>query len=465
MGSPVGLPPGFKLDESAPDTGLPPGFKLDEPAAESTGLGPGSTAATKLITGVAKGGGRAALSLINPLDWMRSAKALAALGYKLGKPPVTGQPYEGAQALEDIGTGAKDVVKQALTDPESAGEVLGSTGVSLLGPKALGAAGSLAARLALRSRASNIVRAVSGGKELVPTVVKAGDEAQLPISLTQGSLARKLAEREAAAGEAVGATKEVLPGTVSAASIADLLPTVGQTVEGIPVTGARPLRRAVERSRAYWEDVATQPGFSGEIPRPVVAALKEEAQGEAARGGAYSKGTLGLPVTPGAKAAAEEASALRTAALDTTGLSAEDAAKVAAYERALKESSLATALSEPAQMEHLRKVSGAGGGDWKASLVGRVLAPGIIGGTVGALGGVATSPLGALAGMGVAEFMKSTLWNTFSAATKLKAARALESGGVGAFRDVVVRAAMADVERRRLAEQALRSQGEGVLAR
>jgi len=404
--------------------------------------------------GALRGTARAALGLINPAEWARTAKALGAMALS---PAQAGSEF--VSGLARTGRAAA-----GLEGPEAMGEVAGEGLAGVLAPSALGGMAGTAARLARRSRATNIVRAVKGGKELVPVVAEAGEAAQLPISVTQGSLARKLAERAEEAGKTVGATKAELPGSIPASSVAAALPEVGQVVEGIPVVSARPLRRAVERSRAYWEGIATEPGFSGDIPRPIAAALKEEAQAEAARGGVYAKGRLGIPIAPTAQAAAEEATALRSAVLDRAGLSAGDAAKVGAYESALSESSLATALSEPAQMEHLRLVSGTGGGDWKASLMGRVLAPGIVGGTVGALGGLATSPLGALAGMGVAEFMKSTLWNTLSAATKLKAARALESGGVTAFREVVMPAVIANVEKRRAAEQALAAQGEGVIA-
>lgn len=393
----------------------------------------------------------------NPVEIARSMKALAELGYEGATSPSTALPK-----LAGI-PGA--IYQRATESPEGLGDIAGGGLAAAVTPSALGGVGAKIADLARRSRVTNIVRAVKGGKELVPIVAKAGDTAELPVSLTQGSLARRLAASEAAAGETVGTTKAALPGTIPAADIAERLPVIGETVEGIPIAADRGLRRAVEGRRSYWEGIATQPGFSGEIPRATVASLKEAAQGEAARGGAYAKGGIGLPVAPGAKAAAEEATALRASVLDRAGLSAEDAAKVAAYEGALGESSLATALSEPAQMEHLRRISGAGGGDWKAALAGRVLAPGLLGGTgAAALGGAAASPLGALAGVGVAEFMKSTPWQTLSAATKLKAIRALESGGVAAFRGVAIPAVIADVTRRRAAERILQNQGEGVTA-
>lgn len=406
------------------------------------------------------GGVRAVARAFNPVEIARSLKAMGELGMTFATRPYSPEASEGVDSLLST---PRRMVERATESPEGLGDIAGTIATAAATPTALGGVGAKIADLARRSRVTNIVRAVKGGKELVPTVVKAGDTAELPISLTQGSLARKLAAREAAAGEAVGAAKEALPGTVPAADIAERLPVIGETVEGIPIAADRGLRRAVEGRRAYWEGIATEPSFSGDIPRATVANLKEAAQGEAARGGAYAKGGIGLPVAPGAKAAAEEASALRAAVLDTAGLSAEDAAKVAAYEASLGRSSLATALSEPAQMEHLRRVSGVGGGDWKAALAGRVLGPASLGGLVGAAGGgLATSPLGALAGIGVAEFMRSTPWQTFSAATKLKAIRALESGGVKAFREVVIPAAIADAQRRRAAAAELAAQGEGV---
>jgi len=482
MGSPVaprpdGLPEGFQLDPE-----LPEGFQLDEPAAAPAAPAEGAPVygiggplsnlmSPKYVPSALRGAARAAIGLVNPMEWARTARAMGELGASFNpatnlRAAVSGEEPPVANAVREISTGLMRTGRRAvgMEGPEAMGEVHGEGLVGVLAPEAIGGIVSKGAELLRRSRATNIVRGISGGKDLVPLVTEAGDAAQLPVSLTQGSLARKLATRAEEAGAEVGATKAALPGSVPAADIASRLPQVGQSVEGIPVVAARPLRRAVERSRAYWEDIATKPGISGDIPRPVAAALKEEAQAEAARGGVYAKGRLGIPIAPGAQAAAEEATALRSSVLDTAGLSPDDAAKVGAYEKALGESSLATALSEPAQMEHLRRVSGTGGGDWKASLVGRVIAPGVIGGTVGALGGLAASPLGALVGMTAAEFMKSTLWHTLSAATKLKAARALESGGLTAFREVVVPAVIADTERRRSAERALAAQGEGVTA-
>lgn len=440
----------------------------EEPAAPATESGYRHPMA-RFGSGAVSGFARA----FNPVEIARSFKALGELGYAVNpaanlraalsgeEPPVAGV-VRGAVAAPGA------IAERVTESPEGLGEVAGGLTAAAVTPEMLGGAAGKLTDIARRSRVSNIVHAVKGGKELVPIVAKAGDTAELPLALTQGSLARKLAAREAIAGAEVGATKGVLPGTVPASEIAERLPVIGETVEDIPIAADRGLRRAVEARRTYWEDLATRPGFSGEIPRATVANLKEAAQAEAARGGAYAKGGIGLPVSPGAKAAAEEASALRAAVLSREGLSAEDAAKVAAYESALGESSLATALSEPAQMEHLRRVSGASGGDWKAALAGRALVPlaaGTAGGIIsGAAGGLAASPVGALAGATIATFMRSTPWQTLSAATKLKAIRALESGGVEAFREVVIPAVIADTTRRRAAEQALRAQGEGVTA-
>lgn len=457
MGSTPVVPEGFTLDD------VPEGFKLDEPVQPPEAPG---TSAERYARGAATGAGRAALSAVNPVDYARAIYELGRLGKRLATPPVLGQPYEGAKAVEEIVQGAKDIGGYALTSPEAMGEVTGSLATGLLLPGALSKLNlsGKAASILRSSRATNVVRAVKGGEDLVPVVTAAGDRAELPVSITQGQLARRLDAADKAAGAAVGATRAELPGTVNAAEVAARLPEVGGLTEaGDVVTGARPLRRNMERTRAYWEDLATRPGTTGEIARNVLAGIKEEAQGEAARGGAYSRGRLGFPISPSATASADEAAAIRAAVLDTKGLSPADAAKVKAYEDALSESSLAKSLSDPAQLEHLRRVRGGAGNDWKASLVGRALAPAVgagIGGLAGATVGM--SPAGALLGAGVAEFMRSTPWQTLSAASKLKAIRALESGGVEAFRDVAIRAVVADVERRRLAESALRAQGEGV---
>lgn len=458
-----GLPEGFQLDD------LPEGFQLDEPAAATPTAPQTESGYTHPMARFGSGALREVGTMLNPMTYARALKALGELGTAVNpaanlRAAVSGEEPPIAGVLRGAAAIPGHVAEETKT-PEGLGR-LAAQGGSLLIPGAAEGAAAKIAGVLRRSRATNIVRAVKGGKELVPVVTKAGDAAELPVSLTQGSLARKLAVGEAAAGEVVGTTKAALPGTIPASDIAERLPVIGETVEGIPIAADRGLRRAVEGRRAYWEGVATEPGFSGEIPRATVANLKEAAQAEAARGGAYAKGGIGLPVSPGAKAAAEEATALRSAVLDTAGLSAEDAAKVATYEQALGKSSLATALSEPAQMEHLRRVSGAGGGDWKAALAGRALVPlaGAGGGALAgaAVGGMAASPVGALAGASVAAFMRSTPWQTLSAATKLKAIRALESGGVEAFRGVVIPAAIADAQRRRAAEHELLAQGEGV---
>lgn len=247
--------------------------------------------------------------------------------------------------------------------------------------------------------------------------------------------------------------------------VAKRIPEVGSVVEDAVVTGDRGLLRATESGRRYWEELATRPGTSGTIPRAELALKKTEAGGAAERGGAYKKGRTDQPIAPGAAASMEEASAIRGAVLDKTGLSPADAALVDKYEKALGESSIAQTLSDPSQAYWRKRVKGESG-DWKAALAGRVLAPGLLGGTAGAAlgGGIAASPLGALMGVGVAEFMRSTPWHTLSAATKLQAIKALESGGTQAFRKVVIPAAIADIERRRAAEQALAAQGEGVTA-
>lgn len=439
----------------------------------------------------------------NPVEIARSFKALGELGYAVNpatnlraalsgeEPPIAGVVRGAAAAPGAIAT-------RVTESPEGLGEVAGGGVAAAVTPGAAGGMAGKIADLARRSRVSNIVRAVKGGRDLAANLEKlpaAGiDAVQLPVSLTQGSLARKLAAREAIAGAEVGATKAALPGTVKSTEIAERLPELGFKIEDEIVTGARPLRRNVERTRDYYarmgepavpeqtvvspivdefgapivRSIPAKPAKPLEIPRSLVAGVKEEAAGEAARGGYYAKRTLGQPVAPGAAASAEEATAARAAALNRTGLDPKDARKVIAYEKALAEDSLAKSLSEPATAEHLRRVAAESSGDWKAALAGRVSAPmlGAGGGALvgGAVGGLAASPLGALAGASAAAFMRSTPWQTLSAATKLKAIRALESGGVEAFREVVIPALIADTTRRRAAEQALRAQGEGVTA-
>lgn len=407
----------------------------------------------------------------NPVEIARSFKALGELGYAVNpaanlsaairgkEPPVVGLA-RGAAALPGA-------LVEAASTPEGLGDLAGGGVAAAVTPGALGGASAKIADIARRSRITNLTRAVSGrGAEIVGAITRAGDTAELPVSLTQGSLARRLAAREALADAEVGATRAALPGEVPYSAVSDRLPQVGESVQGVVVTGDRPLRRAVEGTRAYWENLATQPGTTGTIPRVTLAARKTEAQESARLAGAYAKREAGTPVAPRGAASVEEASAIREAVLDTAGLSADDAAKVAAYERALSEDALAKALNAPAQAEHTRRITGVGSGDWKASLVGRAIVPAIgagAGGLAGAAaGGLAMSPVGALAGAGVATFMRSTAWNTLSAATKLKAIRALESGGAEAFREVVIPALIADTQRRRSAEAAIRAQGEGV---
>lgn len=407
----------------------------------------------------------------NPVEIARSFKALGELGYAVNpaanlsaairgeEPPMAGL-LRGAAA-------APGAIAEAASTPEGLGDIAGGLTAAAVTPGVLGKTGSKVADLARRSRVTNLTRAVSGLDETVPILERAGDTAELPVSLTQGSLARKLAAREAAADLGVGATRANLPGSVEYADVARRLPQVGESVEGVVVTGDRPLRRAVESARSYYEDLATRPGTSGTIPRSSLAARKTEAQESARLAGAYAKREKGIPVAPRGAASAEEATAVREALLDTAGLSADDAAKVIAHEKALAEASLAKSLSVPARAEHVRRVRGVGGSDWKASLVGRAILPTLRGAGLGAAagglaGGIALSPVGALAGAGVATFMRSTAWNTLSAATKLKAIRALESGGVEAFREVVIPAVIADTQRRRAAERALAAQGEGV---
>lgn len=473
-------PPDFIPDDEVPD------FVPDETTVQPPEA-PGSSA-VRFIGGAAKGAGRGALSLVNPVDWARAAKAAAILGYKLAKPPVLGQPYEGAEAVGDIVEGGKEAVRQALTSPEAAGEFLGSAAVSMLGPGVVARSSRGIASILRRSRAQNIVRAVKGPDELakaLETSIAAGGEPEIPIAVTQGSLARKLRAAEEAAGAEVGAAAERLPGSVPSSAVAERMPTVGINVGGTPVNADPSLMSAVERTRRRWNSLGeaatpetiiqsplvdefgnpilhTVPARSAQplnIPRSQAPTLKTEAGGAAERGGAFRKGALKMPMGAGAEASAAETSAIRGAILDRTGLSPEDIALVDAYEKALARDSYLKSVSNPAQAEHLRRVRGEAG-DWKAGLMGRAAAYGMLGGG----GGLALGPVGALGGIGAAEFMRSTLWRTLSAATKLRAARALESGGLAAFQDVIAKSVVPDVQRRRMAERALRAQGEGVTA-
>lgn len=454
---PADLPEGFELDAE-----LPEGFTLDEPTVEA----PGTDVGSRYVQAVPGAVARSLMDTVNPMTYARAVAALAKLGVRAGKAGITNPVALGVEFGPDTVELARGL-KETASTPEGLAELTGAGVTAAITPGGLGKTGRVATDLARRSRITNLTRAVSGrGAETVAAITRAGDTAELPVSLTQGSLARKLAAREAAADLNVGATRAALPGEVPYSAVADRLPQIGENVQGVVVTGDRPLRRAVEGARTYWEDLATNPNTSGTIPRVSLAARKTEAQESARLAGAYAKREAGTPVAPRGAASAEEATAIREAVLDTTGLSPADAAKVAAYEKALAEDSLAKAFNAPAQAEHTRRITGVGSGDWKAALAGRVVAPAIgagLGGAGGAmLGGLALSPAGALAGAGVATFMRSTLWNTMSAATKLKAIRALESGGVAAFREVVIPAAIADAERRRVAERALKAQGEGV---
>lgn len=438
---------------------------------------PGSMA-LDFIGGAAKGAGRAALAAVTPADWARALKAAAVLGYKVVKPPLPGRPYEGGEALREVAQGAVDIGKHALTNPEAAGEVVGSVGVGMLPFGRMGAAFLRRGVPVLgganeASRAYNIKRALRIPTGSSPRALKAAadiesmaPEIRLPVSVSSQSLARGVETARKRAGTAVAEAEAALPDvTIPVETVVRRLPAPeGKTVVAPPRTvstatgvldadGNPILRTSVVRGGEEFVPYSAEEAARYAASRAELEKLGEtlttrdlvEAKRAAQRAASQKGGYL----TPEAKGAAAAAKERATAIRETMeSLPGDEAAE---FGRANRRYQVARTVSRHAAAEASRERGLPLATRGSEMLFGRAFTRN-------------PSVLGAAAGLIAGNILDSRLFHTASAAIKRRVIDALDTGNPQLAADILMRSSIADFERRRLAAQALQAQGEGVVA-
>lgn len=433
-------PPDFIPEDEVPDF-------IPDSAAEAPNYStpnqpiPGHPAA-RFGSGLVHGAARAALGLINPMEWARTAKALTELGIASTN-PVTGIP-----AAEKIAAGAKQLGRSAvgLEGPEAMGEVMGTGLVAAVPIGEIGAGAAKLAGATEGSRAYNVKRAlrVSPGSVAARDVEAMAPEINMPVTASSSKLARSMKAAKEAAGAEVAATESALPTTdIPVANVTGRIePPPGQwtmrngVMEFVP---DNPQMASAYRSSTGRLEAAA--GDAGTLSTDELIRLKRSAQEEADLGRAYTSERSSVR----AKAAEARGSALRQELEAIPGPESE------AFTKANRRFQVAATAEAPiaAEVARLSDLPIASRG--VEMLLGRAI-PG---------SGFARQALGGLAGGAILD---STLFHTASAALKRRVIDALQSGQPQLAADLLMRSAAANQKLRRDAEQALQLQGEGVTA-
>lgn len=454
QGNPVAAP------AAAPSAGPAPWDADPEVPAVEPPEAPGSSARTY---GRALLGG--AVESLNPVNIAKSMVELGRMGSNLVTRPYA--PDTLATTEKTLGglkeTGAAAVGMRGV---EEAGRAHGALLTGLL---PFGRAAAWASRRGLpivgsaneASRAYNIKRALRSPQGKGPTATKINKdleamspEIELPITWSEQTLAKKLAERKAATGAEVGASEAALPDVdIPVSNLADRLerPPGQTTIVDVPSTlfpgGTVEVSKFVPDSpAAAARYVAARRAFEesggkyGTINAHDAVRMKRSLQKEAKEKSAYATEEL--------KQAAEQAR--ERAAVVRAELESLPGPEARRFSRANRAHHVMETIEPLAEAEATRRRSMPLAGRGVEMLIGRAV-PG---------SGFARQALGGLVGGAILD---STLFHTASAAAKRQAIRALESGQPQLATDILFRAAVVQTQARRRADAALRAQGEGVV--
>jgi hypothetical protein len=418
------------------------------------------------VRGGTRGVGQGLLSMVDVPATLKTIGAVADVPRRVVRSTagaLMGDLTEGRELVgdvSDVASGIKNLGSAAigLEGAEAMGEAHGNL---LTGAIPVGGLLGKAAALGKASRAKNILKAVAASKGAdkakIKRLVKQGRLEDVPVSTTRGSFVENLDEiAEASAGPQLDAAKAGLPGLppVSVDDAITALKGEREMTKGLPQqvtvqprtpagltaqkpapvtttvipegSGNQPLVSAMDKQI---DELVRLAGVDKKMSADQIQKFKEQAQSA----GKYTAVPgSGAAEASAAQAAETTASKLRDLLETSTDIPADVRAKLIAANDRMED--LET-MRKPATARVAADADKSGLSRSGEMLLGRGLFPPVaamvLGGSASlASGGLA--PIGAAVGLGVHSFMQSTLFNTLSAAAKLKVAKIMQTQGAEA---------------------------------